>query len=260
MDLVLLSKHPELLDKKTLFELRSLVAQYPYYQIARLLLLKNLYLLHDPYFGEELRRSALYITDRKVLFDMVEAAHYSLRSSTSSSNEDQEDKKASSGRTISLIDQFLEAVPEDKEESSQKKRTKRKPTPADATIDYISYLLDSSEKEGSSEEQSKSEMKHQDLIDSFIQTSGGKIQLKDEPEFVPESQEADSSENEDDYFTETLAQIYIRQGRYSKALEIITLLNLKYPEKSAYFADQIRFLKKLIINDAAKNGTPQPLN
>ncbi len=101
-------------------------------------------------------------------------------------------------------------------------------------------------------------MKHQDLIDSFIQTSGGKIQLKDEPEFVPEIQEVDISENEDDYFTETLAQIYIRQGRYSKALEIITLLNLKYPEKSAYFADQIRFLKKLIINDTAKKGTPRP--
>ena len=30
--------------------------------------------------------------------------------------------------------------------------------------------------------------------------------------------------------------------------EIIKNLNLKYPEKNVYFADQIRFLEKLIIN------------
>ena len=54
---------------------------------------------------------------------------------------------------------------------------------------------------------------------------------------------------DDSYFTETLAKIYIRQQRYEKALEIIRKLNLKYPKKNAYFADQIRFLEKLIIND-----------
>lgn len=78
MDLAELIKHPELLDKETLYDLRSLLALYPYYQTARLLLLQNLYLLHDPSFDEELRRSAIYITDRKVLFNLVEAAHYKL--------------------------------------------------------------------------------------------------------------------------------------------------------------------------------------
>lgn len=49
-------------------------------------------------------------------------------------------------------------------------------------------------------------------------------------------------------FTETLARIYIKQERYEKALEIIRKLSLKYPKKSAYFADQIRTLEQLIIN------------
>ena len=48
------------MDKETLYDLRSLLALYPYYQPARLLLLQNLYLLHDPSFDEELRRSAVY--------------------------------------------------------------------------------------------------------------------------------------------------------------------------------------------------------
>ena len=78
MDLAQLIKHPETMDKETLYDLRSLVALYPYYQTARLLMLQNLYVLHDPSFDEELRKAAVYLTDRKVIFNLVEAAHYKL--------------------------------------------------------------------------------------------------------------------------------------------------------------------------------------
>ena len=67
-----LIEHPDLLNKDTLYGLREIVAKYPYYQAARLLLLQNLFLLHDPTFGEELRRAALYIPDRRKLFQMVD--------------------------------------------------------------------------------------------------------------------------------------------------------------------------------------------
>ena len=46
-----LINHPELLNRDTLYELRSIVARYPYFQTARLLMLNNLYLLHDADFG-----------------------------------------------------------------------------------------------------------------------------------------------------------------------------------------------------------------
>lgn len=58
---------------------------------------------------------------------------------------------------------------------------------------------------------------------------------------------------EDSLLSESLAKIYIKQHRYGKAYEIITGLNLKYPEKSVYFADQLRFLQKLMINQQYKN-------
>lgn len=65
MDLVRLIEHPNSMNKETLYELRNLVALYPYYQTARLLLLQNMYLLHETSFDDELRRAAIYITDRK---------------------------------------------------------------------------------------------------------------------------------------------------------------------------------------------------
>ena len=250
MDLQTLIQHPEQLDKETLYELRSLLALYPYYQTARLLMLQNLYLLHDPTFDEELRRAAIYITDRKVIFQMIEAAHYKI--STPQQNAEPASPKEGN-RTITLINTFLNSLPADTE---NKQQPKRKPTPADAAVDYVSYLLEiENEEESKKNDTENHQMRGQDLIDNFIKNDSGKIELKETPEFFPLIEDNglfEEKEGEESYFTETLARIYIKQGRYSKALEIIKRLNLNYPKKNAYFADQIRFLEKLIINNKYK--------
>ena len=85
----------------------------------------------------------------------------------------------------------------------------------------------------------------------FIEHKPERIQLQETPEFTPElPAENDSLEEtgEEGFLTMTLAKIYIRQQRYEKALEIMRKVNLNNPKKSVYFADQIRFLQKLIIN------------
>ena len=57
------------------------------------------------------------------------------------------------------------------------------------------------------------------------------------------------TQNDDSMLSESLAKMYIARHKYSQALEIIKGLSLKYPEKSIYFADQIRFLTKLVLNE-----------
>ena len=244
--------HPELMDRDTLYELRSQVALYPYHQTMRLLMLQNLYLLHDPTFDEELRRAAVYISDRRVLFNMVEAAHYQLRkapSQTSSASQPSQTGKASPSRTISLIDSFLDSIPEE-----EPKPRKRRPTPADAAVDYVAYLLDT-EGDSPAEPEAVPQMRGQDLIDTFINADKGRFTLSDVPLPTDDTPQEPSEPEEgvgEEYFTETLARIYIKQGRYSKALEIIKRLSLQVPKKNAYFADQIRFLEKVIINNSQK--------
>ena len=240
MNLKELINHPEKMTKETLYDLRELTARYPYYQTARLLLLQNLYLLHDSSFDDELQRAAIYITDRTKLFDLVEARHYQLKEASTTPQA----KPQEGDRTTSLIDESLDTIPT---EQSPTPTRRRKPTTVDATVDYVAYLLeaDSHGEEG----ESIPEMKGQDLIDKFINDDGGKMQLHEQPEYTPSISDESSVHSEEGYFTATLARIYVKQGRYSKALEIIKRLNLNYPKKSAYFADQIRFLEKLIINN-----------
>ena len=133
----------------------------------------------------------------------------------------------------------------------------------DATSDYLTFLMQQPDAEKhESEQKDEPKLKGQALIDSFLQKSEEEpvitLSIGKETEVQPEEEdesddmvEADELEDES-YFTETLAKIYVKQQRYSKALEIIKKLNLKYPKKNAYFADQIRFLEKLIINTKSK--------
>ena len=242
MELTEYIHHPERLDKDSLYELRSLLALYPYFQTARLLLLQNLYLLHDPSFDDELRRAAIYITDRrKVIFQMVEASHYKITPAPKQAA----GKEEEGNRTLSLIDSFLDSIPRDDEPE----KPHRKPTPADAAVDYVAYLLQTESEEMQAD---TPQLQGQQLIDTFIEQDEGRFVLNETPEFLPELPDPDEKEEEEEYFTETLARIYIKQGRYEKALEIIRRLSVSHPKKNAYFADQIRFLEKLIINSNNK--------
>jgi len=49
--------------------------------------------------------------------------------------------------------------------------------------------------------------------------------------------------------TETLAQVYLKQKKYQKAIEAYEILILKYPKKSSFFADQINNIKKIQQNN-----------
>ena len=245
-------QHPELLNKDTLYELRTLVAGYPYFQSLRLLYLKNLYLLHDCSFADELRKSVLYVADRRVLFYLIEGEYFTstfLGLEDSSQNEE-----LGIDRTLTLINAFLAANPQEEIQSAE----------LDYSTDYVSYLLQD-ETTGKDEDGNveSPRLYGQELIDDFIRRSeepstvlpADEESAKQEITVREEEQRQKTASEDtldDSCFTETLAKIYVKQQRYDKALEIIKKLSLNYPKKNAYFADQIRFLEKLIINAKSK--------
>ncbi|MGN0047628.1 MAG: tetratricopeptide repeat protein [Bacteroides sp.] len=253
-------QHPETLDRDSLYELRTLLGRYPYFQSLRLLYLKNLYLLHDASFGQELRKSVPYVADSRTLFYLIEGDRYLLKPHAPSSAAAGSDVAEGADRTLSLIDAFLATMPQEQQSQTAE---------LDYAMDYTAYLMQDEESADAAEaEQPEAEvprMRGHELIDGFIRRNespeGGGVALPVVQPEEPVATDADEEEEEDaavdevseeSYFTETLAKIYIKQQRYEKALEIIKRLSLNYPKKNAYFADQIRFLEKLIINAKSK--------
>ena len=93
------------------------------------------------------------------------------------------------------------------------------------------------------------------LIDAFLASAPAEpveIAPAVEPLHEPEPVERPTPAavlhpQEDSSLSESLAKIYIKQRRFDKAFEIIHTLSLNNPKKSAYFADQLRFLSKLML-------------
>ena len=256
MNLRHLIEHPEQMDRETLYDLRSFIALHPFYQTARILLLLNLYILHDATFDEELRTAAIYVTDRRILFNMIEAAHYKIHAEKpinaqkvqTPTNDVQED------RTEKLIDSFLNTLPQD--EDNDIKEAHKKPTQKDATVDYVAYLMNIEDEQDAEFQQKQLSDRTSALIDHFMEDGGFNLKTEEDegdvseenhltgsinqnlieekvttpPAKMPTSSREEISKGEESYFTETLSRIYIKQGRYEKALEIITQLNLNIPK------------------------------
>ena len=55
-----------------------------------------------------------------------------------------------------------------------------------------------------------------------------------------------SFEDNDFLTTETLAEIYVEQGHYQRAIQAYKILSLKYPKKSVFFANRINEIKNKI--------------
>ena len=85
------------------------------------------------------------------------------------------------------------------------------------------------------------------LIDKFI-TENPKIKPISDNTPKPKLVNNDNAIS-DSLMTETLARIYLEQKNYDKAIQSYKILSLKYPEKSSFFAHQIKLVQELKDNN-----------
>lgn len=239
-----LIEDPLKLNAETLPELKALVEKYPFFQVVRLLYISNLYKLHSQSFGAELRKASVFVPDRTALFSLTEGINYELPTQGNSIDIETENE---GNRTVSLIDDFLTGnVGIETNDDNGPERLV--PSIADLTNDYVSFLMQQEEHAPKNEKKPTAtpKLKGADLIDNFIEETKGKQRLDmpdlEEGEFVS----PEFSDEDEEIYTESMVNIYIKQGRYQQALEILRKISLNNPKKSSNFAAQINLLEIIL--------------
>lgn len=178
-----------------------------------------------------------------------------LRAILSDSNEDFHDFYGSSElpnlSTEDTIDSFLDKFGSNTPVTSQASTSTpafSQAVPVAPAYDYASMMeIEASSREGDDSSTLNNGAAAEDatlgVIDSFLSTTPP-------PRIRPKKEE---KVEEKPSLTESFAKIMIKNGNYQRALEIITQISLNNPEKSIYFADQIRFLQKLVLIETQKS-------
>ena len=234
-------------------QLDSVLENFPYFQSARMLYLKNLKLNNNFMFNSYLRTTASYVGDRTVLFEYItkESEYFDVQEIVVKSEEVTTEEVKIEEAVAEVKEEIEKEVEEENIEAhkvisfSSKDRFSFNEWLQLSNVKEIHRKIDEKiEASGKRYISSKTGNSKFDLIDKFIETS---------PRLKPKSKDDVTSGNialsgtveNEGWMTETLAQVYIEQKKYSKAIKAYRILGLKYPEKSGFFADRIRSIKKL---------------
>lgn len=251
-------QNPDLIGPQSADESERLLQEYPYFEAAHLLYLKSVKQTDDSRYQEELPKHICHVKNNKELFFYSERARYPwLQLCGEVEKEDRENTPKQDA--VEMIDSFLEAYRADKKKQTEKEKA----TPSADFVPVIDYsYLDkttvAAPRTERAEKQSSSNSYQDRLIDRFIE----EVSLREKPfqlaseelpaPKLPAEPEQSVLSAQEFPLSEDRARICIKQHRYEEALQIIQKLSLIYPEKNIYFADQIRFLRKLIININSK--------
>ncbi len=232
---------PKLISADENSGLKNIIQQYPYFQSARVLQLKTLKHQESYKYNNELKITAAHTSDRTLLFDFITSDAF---------------------KEIPV--EKLEK-PTIKERILPKKKIKEvsvvkedldigKPLSfnENETFSFNQWLQLSSKKEivrtntKVTEKKDPSIKSEKDaIISRFIETTP-KISRPSKTN-VSEAKIIESKQN-NQLATETLAKVYLEQKKYDSAIKAYKILSLKYPEKSGFFADQIKRIQILQNN------------
>jgi len=248
---------PENLNQIHAGEIVEVLDEFPYCQIAHLLMAKKLKQDDSMLFEKQLNLSAAYAPSRKILHDLIEGSaiissdQNDILFDTSikeekkleteiiesevevKSSDDQQLQDLIQSETQTAYD--LSQIPPLELPKDEESKRKINENEKHHFSDWIRYI------DG---QKLKNEKDADELIDKFIAEDPRIGEIK--PEQPSHENLAKKSLKEVDYdlVTETLAKIHIDQGNKLLAIEIYERLMLKYPEKRPYFAAQINFIKK----------------
>jgi hypothetical protein len=186
-------EHPGQLDKRSILEMHELLNEFPYFQTAHLMLLKNLYVLGNIKFDSQLKKSAAYIGNRSILYYLLQTPEITVLEKP---GESKPDKKTEEPVTEKLKDKITEKK-EPEVSISKKAPEKKKPEQDDkqekvALADIILKRIEEIKKGKEDTQEKKVSAGEKPIADKIL----NELAEKKKPEKKAESQIKDSKANQ----------------------------------------------------------------
>lgn len=229
-----LIENPSKVNDKELTYFFDLTLKYPSSSFCFLFLTKVLHQQKRIGFEKSLNSTALRIPDRKLLYDMI-------HSKTSTKLKEKVDPTNNLDNEINELEKNIygdliqnQIINELELLDSKEKTETPKIISETETMSFEEWLT------------GQSTVNHnQTDIDSIIKNLNERKILKKKESFYSGSKAAKESLKENNEMnTETLAEIYVKQGNYPKAITIYEQLMLSNPEKKVFFASRINYIKQ----------------
>ena len=206
-------------------QLENIIYEFPYFQLAHAIYLKSLKIQDQFNFDLILKKTTILSSRRKLIFNWIENKENNLFKILEKSTI----KKIRESKILDTQSKRIIEIDKAKEEE-----------PSMFFVDWVLSYTDTEIEIKNRPLESKIE-----IIDSFLEKNP-KINTKTEKgnEDAILDLASDNLFNKSELMTETLAKIYVKQKKIKKALYAYKILSLKYPEKSSFFANQIKKLQK----------------
>ena len=234
-----LIENPEKVNEKELTYISKLTTKYPSSNFCFFMLTKILHYQKRIGYEQSLNRAALRFGNRTLLYDIIHSRKKYLKNTTSRinttdsielNNDLNELEKNIYGNLIQ--NQLIEEI------ELKPKEQNKIVIEANSTKEFMLF------EEWLTGKQTKNTNTTTD-IDSIIKNLNKRKIDKEKQDFYSGIKAAKNSLQEnDDFNTETLAEIYVKQGNYPKAIKIYEQLMLSNPEKKLFFASRINYIKQ----------------
>jgi hypothetical protein len=206
-------KNPLTVTSSNVSELKEMTVYYPFFSQAQILYAKSLMLSENVHAERQLKLASIYCTDKHWFYYFIYPEKKPL-------GENQQHERVSrfSGSYFDIL----------KNAGSNEEEIK-------VSLKNLAERLKQARQMVQHENEETSTSKN-------VNTTKKSVKV----EFSLPDYYANEVKNEE--ITEEQAKRYIRDRKYAEAIEILKKLNLINPKKSVYFADQIRFLEKVLAN------------
>ena len=230
--LIALLENPRRIDPVEVHALETALMRDTYFQPLRALLL-HYYKTHDlPRYRKELPVTAAHTADRGWLYQWLHKDFLEPEPETKPNIPEQVEQKPTPKTSKTSAQTTAEQKPADVVSPPPEKLS---------YIDWIKYLAQKNAEPATPKDAKRSKM---ELIDRFLATQP-RIKPRRDATFQPPPEITESIRENASLMTETLARLYVKQKKYTKAIQAYEILMLKYPEKNRYFAARIDEIKHL---------------